>query len=243
MNVLLTNDDGYAAPGLAAAYETLLGLDVTVHVVAPITERSACSHAISLYEPISVTRITHDRFGSVYAVDGTPADCVRLALAELVEGPIDLVVSGINLGANTGVDTYYSGTIAGAREAAMLGIPAIAVSQAVRAGVETDWTAAGAISGVLVRELLRESLPGPGFWSINFPAPIPPEPQGHVHRVPVATEPVPLVFERGDPSDGDTTRFQYSRAYWTRKVSEPTDYSVVRDGGIAISAVPTFGSF
>jgi 5'-nucleotidase len=138
MTVVLTNDDGFEAPGLLAAFEALRGMD-GVHVVAPRAERSACSHTITLKSPIGVERITHGGLGTVYAVDGTPADCIRLAFAALIEGPIDLVVSGINRGANAGVDTFYSGTIAGAREAAILGIPAIAVSQAVRRGVEADW--------------------------------------------------------------------------------------------------------
>jgi 5'-nucleotidase len=242
MDILLTNDDGHDAPGLATAFDALSGLG-TVHIVAPRAERSACSHTISLSGPISVERITHERFGTVYAVDGTPADCVRLAMAELLEGPIGLVVAGINRGANAGVDIFYSGTIAGAREAAILGIPAIAVSQALRPDVETDWPSAGAAAGELVRDLLKEPLPGPGFWSINLPAPIPSDPQRHVQRVPVALDPVPLVFERSGLSDGRMMEFAYGRAYWVRDVSEPTDYSVVRDGGIAVSAIPLYGRF
>ena len=242
MDILLTNDDGCDAPGLTAAYDALSRLG-TVHVVAPMTERSACSHTISLYRPISVERTTRERFGLVHAVDGTPADCVRLAVAELLEGPIDLVVAGINSGANTGVDMFYSGTIAGAREAAILGIPAIAVSQAVRAKIDTDWVATGEITAELVRELHCETLPGPGFWSINLPAPLPDDPKRHVHRVPVATEPVPLMFHRRDGADKTVTQFGYGRAYWVREVTEPSDYSVIRDGGIAVTAIPTFGRF
>jgi len=242
MNILLTNDDGCDAPGLAAAYDALSRLG-TVHVVAPMSEQSACSHTISLYRPISVERTTRERFGRVHTVDGTPADCVRLAMAEFLEEPIDLVIAGINSGANTGVDTFYSGTIAGAREAAILGITAIAVSQAVRAKIDTDWSTAGEITAELVRGLLREKLPGPGFWSINLPAPLPADPQRHVHRVPAATEPVPLMFHRRDGSVKGVTQFEYGRAYWVREVTEPSDYSIVRDGGIAVTAIPTFGRF
>jgi 5'-nucleotidase len=242
MNILLTNDDGCDAPGLASAFDALAELG-TVHIVAPKAEQSACSHTISLYRPITVEAMTRERFGRIHSVDGTPADCVRLAVAKLLDGPIDLVVAGINLGANAGVDTFYSGTIAGAREAAMLGIPAIAVSQAVRSKVETDWAAASRVTADLVRELHREALPGPGFWSINLPAPIPPEPHKHVHRVPIATEPVLPGFEHIDSVDGRVQRFGYERGYWGREVSEPTDYSVVRAGGIAVSPVPLWGSF
>jgi len=83
MNILLTNDDGYEAPGLHAAFDALCDLG-SVHVVAPATERSACSHAITLDRPITVERLQHDHFGIVHAVDGTPADCVRLGVGELV---------------------------------------------------------------------------------------------------------------------------------------------------------------
>ncbi len=242
MNILLTNDDGYAAAGLASAYDALTSLG-TVSVVAPLSERSACSHSISLYHAIEVTRIEHDSFGTVYAVDGTPADCVRLGVGELLDHSIDLVVSGINRGANTGVDTYYSGTIAGAREAAMLGIPAIALSQAVRSKVETDWAATSAAAKALLDGLLGEVLPGPGFWSVNFPAPVPDVPLDHVHRVDVAAEPVPLNFDREPDGGNGEMRFQYGKAYWIRKVSEPSDFSIIRDGGIAVSAVPLFGRF
>src|SRR3972149_10306423 len=103
-----------------------------VHVVVPKSERSACSHTIALRGPITVQRRTHPVYGLSYAVDGSPADCVRLAVGTLVGGPIDLCISGINHGANAGVDTFYSGTVAGAREAAILGIRAIALSQARR---------------------------------------------------------------------------------------------------------------
>jgi 5'-nucleotidase len=242
MTVVLTNDDGFEAPGLLAAFEALREMD-NVHILAPRTERSACSHTITLKSPISVERITHRALGTVYAVDGTPADCIRLAFAALIEGPIDLVVSGINRGANAGVDTFYSGTIAGAREAAILGIPAIAVSQAVRSGVETDWTAAAGVSAPLIRELADEALPGPGFWSVNLPSPIPEDAASHVRRVPVADHPMPMMFDRSDGGDGRVMEFGYGASYWLREVSGPSDYSTIRDGDIAVTPIPLFGRF
>ncbi len=241
MNVVLTNDDGYDAAGLRAAYDALTPLG-RVHVVAPSTERSACSHTITLRRPITVERRTHPTYGVSFAVDGTPADCVRLAFAALVEHPIDLLVAGINQGANAGVDTFYSGTVAGAREAAILGIRAIAVSQAQR-GIPPDWTAATAVTKLLIADLLREKLPGPGFWSINLPAPIPPEPMKHVHRVPVAIHPLPMTFDRTDSPDGKIMEFDYGASYWLRDVTGPSDYSVLKDGGIAVTAIPLYGRF
>ena len=242
MNILLTNDDGYDAPGIRAAYNAVAGLG-TVHVIAPTTERSACSHMITLRRPINVDRLTDPDFGSVCAVDGSPADCVRLGVAELIDDPVDLVVSGINRGANAGVDVFYSGTIAGAREGAILGITSIALSHAVRAGTEIDWAVAGDIAAFLIRDAIGEKLPGPGFWSINLPAPIPADARNHIHRVPLATQPTPMQFERGDSRDGEATQFRYGAAYWTREVQSPTDDSVVRDGGIAVSAIPVAGRF
>ena len=242
MNIVLTNDDGFEAPGLCAAYDALQGLG-EVHVVAPKVERSACSHTITLRRPIRVERHKHDKFGTVFAVDGAPADCVRLAVAALVEHPIGLVVSGINRGANAGVDTFYSGTVAGAREAAILGIRAIAVSQAIRTGIDPDWPAATDITSLLLQELLTEELDGPGFWSVNLPAPIPPDAKDHIHRVPVAAHPMPMTFDRTDSDDGRVMEFGYGASYWLREVSGPSDYSVIRDGGIAVTAIPLFGRF
>jgi 5'-nucleotidase len=242
MNILLTNDDGYDAPGLRAAFEALCDLG-TVHVVAPKDERSACSHTITLRQPITAERRKHAVYGRSFAVDGTPADCVRLATAALVEKPLALVVAGINRGANAGVDTFYSGTVAGAREGAILGIPAIAVSQAVRAETETDWSAATAVTRELIKQLITEQLPGSGFWSVNLPAPIPADPMDHVQRVPVAIHPMPMMFDREESGDGRSIEFGYGASYWLRDVSGPSDYSVIRDGGIAVTAIPLIGRF
>lgn len=196
MNILLTNDDGIDAPGLHAAYEAVRSLG-TVHVVAPDRERSACSHMITLRSPIRVTQFAdHKPYGACFAVDGSPADCVRLAIAALIDTPIDLVVSGINRGANSGVDVFYSGTVAGAREGAILGIRSIAVSQAIRGDVEIDWPAASAISRYLVESLLAEPQSSPAFWNVNLPSPIPAHPRDHIHRVPLATHAMPMNFER-----------------------------------------------
>lgn len=127
MNILITNDDGIHAPGLRAL-KTRLEREHQVLVVAPETEQSAVGHAITLTRPIKVRQIKEN--GALYghAVGGTPADCVKIALAELMEHKPDLVVSGINLGANVGVNLLYSGTVSAASEAVICGIAALAVS-------------------------------------------------------------------------------------------------------------------
>jgi len=242
MNILITNDDGHDAQGLRAAYEAVKDLG-TVFVVAPKQERSACSHQITLARSITVERRHDPLFGRSFAVDGTPADCVRLASAALVERPIHLVVSGINHGANAGVDTFYSGTVAGAREGSILGIRAIAVSQSRRMDTPPDWPAASRVTATLIRQLLDEELPAPGFWSINLPAPIPADAEKHVHRVPLAVHPMPMTFDRNDSDDGKSMEFGYGASYWLRDVTGPSDYSVIRDGGIAVTPVPLFGRF
>lgn len=241
MNILLTNDDGYAAPGLRAAFEAVRELG-TVHVVAPRTECSACSHAITLRRTISVDRIEHDLFGTVYRTSGSPADCVRLGVAELIDRPVDLVVSGINRGANAGVDTFYSGTVAAAREAAFMGIKSIAVSQAIRKDIEVDWDVTARAAQQLIKRLADEPLPGPGFFTVNFPAPLTLEALDSVQRVPVAMHPTPLSFDRSSDGDGDLG-FVYGAQYWSREVNGVTDYTVIRDGGIAVCAVPLLGKF
>ena len=243
MNVLITNDDGLDAPGLRAAYEAVRALG-RVHVVAPKSERSACSHMITLGHPITVEELEHAHFGTAFAVDGTPADCVRLAVAELITEPIDLLLSGINRGANSGVDVYYSGTVAGAREGAILGIKSVAASQAIRNDHEVDWAAASkTVHDVLTEMLLTETLPAPGFWSLNLPQPIPEEGLQALRRVPVAVDPTPLKFERSDSADGKTTEFGYGAPYWGRDVQSPTDFSTIRDGLIALTAIPLNGKF
>ena len=242
MNIILTNDDGIDARGLAAAYNAIRDIG-TVHVVAPRSERSACSHTITLRTPISVERRHHPVYGTSFAVDGTPADCVRLAHASLIDAPIDLVVSGINHGANAGVDTFYSGTVAGAREGAILGIRAIALSQALRKEIDPDWPATTTAAQWIVHQLVAEQLDGPGFWSVNFPAPVPADPKRAAQRVPLAVHPMPMTFDRKEEPDGRTLSFGYGTSYWLRDVTGPSDYSVIREGGIAVTAIPLYGRF
>ncbi len=124
MKILLVNDDGYSEPGLAAL-ESVLSHHDTI-TVAPFSHHSGASMSLNLYSPLTLRQ--HDP--QKYSVEGTPVDCVKLALSELIKGdPPDLVISGINPGANVGNNTWYSGTVAAATEAAFWGIPAIAISQ------------------------------------------------------------------------------------------------------------------
>jgi len=129
MHILVTNDDGINAAGMAALERAAYRLTDRVSVVAPAQENSAQSHAITVGKPIIVNRIEHEKNLVRYSVEGTPTDCVRLAILELCE-PIDLVISGINHGANLGWEIFFSGTVSAAAEGFSFGIPAIAFSLA-----------------------------------------------------------------------------------------------------------------
>jgi 5'-nucleotidase len=164
--ILLSNDDGVQAPGLAASIEALAPLGDLV-VAAPDRERSATSHSISLERPLRVEEIRP----GVFSIDGTPADCVYLAVLHLVGRRPDLCVSGINHGFNLGSDVFYSGTVAAAVEAALRGVPAIAVSLERRR--HPDFAAAGAFVRALAQEVLAR---GPGtvlpdaLLNVNLPS-------------------------------------------------------------------------
>lgn len=127
MRILLTNDDGIHFKGLVALYEALK-LNHEVTVVAPESEQSAVGHAITINDPLRVKKIARDGAFFGYGVSGTPADCVKIGVREVMAEPPDLVLSGINLGSNVGINVIYSGTVSAATEGAILGLPAVAVS-------------------------------------------------------------------------------------------------------------------
>jgi len=171
MRLLLTNDDGVGAPGLAALYEGVRHLG-EVTIVAPEVERSAVGHAITLSDPLRVSEHLGPEGLRAYAVSGTPADCVKIAVRAIMERPPDVVLSGINQGANVGTNVLYSGTVSAATEAAMLGIPAVALSLADRHC--RDFGPAAAFAGRIAREVHRRRLPAGISLNVNVP-PLPPE--------------------------------------------------------------------
>ena len=129
MRILLTNDDGIFAEGLAAIYEELCAIGEVV-VVAPADGQSGAGHSITFAEPLLCNKVDVDGRFTGYGVHGSPADCVKLGVRELLDEPVDLIVSGINLGANVGINVFYSGTVAAAMEGAFFRIPAVAMSLA-----------------------------------------------------------------------------------------------------------------
>src|SRR5215470_1032209 len=161
--ILVTNDDGVHSEGIKALADALKPLgDVTV--VAPIQEASAIGHALTLRRPLRIEHIG-DR---VYAIDGTPTDCVNIAITHILHGKPDLIVSGINKGWNLGDDVTYSGTVSGALEGALLGIPSIAVSTQ-RVSDEFDFKPSADAAATLAEGMLRRPLPPRTFLNINVP--------------------------------------------------------------------------
>lgn len=167
--VLLSNDDGHDAPGLAVLRRIAEALSDDVWVVAPESEQSGAGHSLTLRRPLRI----RERGPRSYSVDGTPTDCVLLAVNQIMRDcRPDLVLSGVNRGANLGEDVTYSGTIAAAFEATILGVPAIAFSQEVTADGEVDWRAAEAHLGALTERLVARGWPRNTLINVNFP-PVP----------------------------------------------------------------------
>ncbi|MDQ7779058.1 MAG: 5'/3'-nucleotidase SurE [Planctomycetota bacterium] len=166
MRILLTNDDGIGAAGLKALHAAL-SRHAEVWVVAPRTEQSAIAHAITLKTPISVSAAALAEDGRAYSVAGTPADCVKLALCALMTAPPDVVVSGINHGANAGVNVLYSGTLAAAVEAALNGVPAVAASLETKDPV--DFAPYAALLAPLIMELAGQAIGKIDIFNVNCP--------------------------------------------------------------------------
>lgn len=163
MKILLTNDDGVHAPGLAALIRRVSEVAEVV-VVAPDREQSAVSHALTLHHPLRAARISDN----VFSVDGTPTDCVNLGIHSLLTFRPDLVISGINRGANIADDVTYSGTVAAALEATLMGIPAIAVSLVTR-GAGDNYDAAALCAARLARTVFENGLPRDTYLNVNVP--------------------------------------------------------------------------
>jgi 5'-nucleotidase len=211
--ILITNDDGYRAPGLVALREAVKDLG-DVQVIAPDRERSACGQGITIKGPLTVEKIDD----TTLAVDGTPADCVVLALANLLPKHPNVILSGINRGANLGDDVYYSGTVGGAREAAFWGIPAAACSLVTR-GKPLDFTEAAKYSR-RVCEILLTNPPASGvLLNLN----VPDGPASEVHGIKVTRQGM-----RGHASGVSVTKDSRGRAfYW---IAEPFDKWDAADG-------------
>ena len=224
IRILVTNDDGYRSEGIHALATALSAIG-EVTTVAPMTEASAIGHALTLRHPLRLETIS-DR---VFAVDGTPTDCVNVAITHVFKGMPDLVVSGINKGWNLGDDITYSGTVAGALEAALLGIPAMAVSLRQTRG-DYDYRFAAQAAADLGEALLQQPLPGRTFLNINVPKG---EPKGRRVTVQAKRNHVTSVSERHDPKGRPYYWIEEGQNHW--EPHDRSDYQAVRDGYVSIT--------
>lgn len=232
MRILLTNDDGVYAPGLAALHAAL-HCDHELFVVAPETEQSAVGHAITLADPIRVRRLGPRTGFDGWGVSGTPADCVKLAVNQLLAQKPDLVIGGINRGANVGVNLLYSGTVSSATEAAILGIPGIAVS--LNTHGEADYSFAAKFTAHLVSRLPGLPLTAQAALNVNVPA----LPEGQIKGVVYARQSQAQLSERFIQREDPRGQTYYWQAGETmgKDGGKDTDYRALEQGYITITPV------
>ena len=237
MQILLTNDDGIFAPGLAALYKELVKIgDVTV--VAPAESRSGASHSVTFSRPLVCNKVDINGQFTGFSVQGSPADCVKLAVMQLHEGPIDLLVAGINNGANAGINVYYSGTVAAAMEGAFLKIPAVAMSLWVPARrgplveEQMDFEKAAHYCAKILKKLMP--VKKGNVININIPQLSKGEPKG-VRAVPQSSKGFDEYYIRWKNEQGKTV-FQLA-GNGHQIDGTPTDTTSLEEGFITITAL------
>lgn len=229
--ILLVNDDGIHAKGLELLESQARELSNDVWIVAPQHENSGGGHSVSLDRPLRVKQLGEQR----YAVSGTPADCVLLAYWELMDEPPAIVLSGVNHGENLGEDMTYSGTMGAAMEAAVLGVPAIALSQKRTLGQTPDFTAAATAGPALLRSLLDLDWEPGQILNVNYPATLADDGRAHVTRL---GQRRPGTFTPMAGLDGRNIPF-----YWVKVRYDPgdqpegTDLHALTEGRVAITSL------
>jgi len=222
--ILVTNDDGVHSEGIKILADALRTLgDITV--VAPIQEASAIGHALTLRRPLRIDTIGPN----VFAVDGTPTDCVNLAITHVLKGKPDLIVSGINKGWNLGDDVTYSGTVSGALEGALLEIPSIAISTQ-RIKDECEFGPSATAAATVAQAVLERGLPK--FTLLNINTPMGPT-KGFRVTVQAKRNHVTVVSERMDPRHREYYWIEEGENEW--EPHDRSDYQAVRDGFISIT--------
>jgi 5'-nucleotidase len=225
--ILVTNDDGVHAAGIRAVAAALASIG-EVHIVAPDREVSACSQSLTLKHPLRAEPLEP----RVHSVDGTPADCVNLALVKLLPRRPELVVSGINRGANLGEDVFYSGTVGGAREGTFFGVPSVAISLAARA--ETDYAPAAAFSRKLAALVLERGLPERTLLNVNVP---PGSPKGAIITIQGRRDHEGTILEGLDPRRRTYYWIEEGRDRWVS--DELSDIHAIREGFISVTPLQT----
>jgi 5'-nucleotidase len=231
MHILIANDDGYLAPGIAALVKACEGLG-SIDVIAPEQNASGTSNALTLTRPLSMFEARGEHVKGFKVINGTPSDCVHVALTGLLAQRPDLVISGINNGANMGDDTLYSGTVAAAMEGYLFGIPAIAFSQAEKGWGELD--AAAATARAIIEQVLAGGPPsGPWLLNVNIPnrsdaASLP----RVVTRLGRRHASEPVVSQRTPRGE---TIYWIGPAGDAREAGEGTDFHAVANGKVSIT--------
>ena len=221
--ILVTNDDGVHSDGIHVLARALSRLGDVI-VVAPHIEASAIGHALTLRRPLRMEKLRE----GVYEVDGTPTDCVNVAITQLYPTPPDLVVSGINKGYNLGDDVTYSGTVSGALEGSLLGIPSIAVS--LERTAEYDFTQAADAAAVIAEAVLQRGLPARTFVNINVPSGTP---KGMRVTVQAKRNHLTVVAEREDPRGRPYYWIEEGQNDW--EPHDRSDYQAVKDGYVSVT--------
>ncbi len=227
--ILISNDDGINSEGLHKLHETMKDLG-EVFVVAPDRDQSAVSHSLSLYRPLRIEQISDN----VYTVDGTPTDCVNIAVNGILKDrKIDIVVSGINKGENLGDDITYSGTVSAAMEGALLGVPSIAVSLATK--VDFNFEAAAYYAKLVAEYVLRSNLPPATILNVNVPH----MPKGDIRGVLVTRQGKRVygepIVEKVDPRG---KKYYWIGGYELGSVDiENSDITAVKDGYVSVTPI------
>ena len=222
--ILVTNDDGIRSDGIHALAAALRPLG-EVTIVAPHIEASAIGHALTLRRPLRMDVVAE----GVYEVDGTPTDCVNIAITQIFNGAPDLVVSGINKGYNLGDDVTYSGTVAGAMEAALLGLPGIAVSLE-RTRQAYDFRHAANAAARLAEAVLARGVPPRTFLNLNVP---PGPPKGFRVTFQARRNHVTVVSPRLDPRGNAYYWIEEGQNNW--EPHDRSDYQAVKDGYVSVT--------
>jgi 5'-nucleotidase len=224
--ILLTNDDGWNAPGLEALRHAARGLG-DCRVIAPEEPQSGCGHRATTHGPIRFTRPAAEHI----AVAGTPVDCVRLALHHFAPETA-WIFSGINPGGNLGTDIHHSGTVAAVREGVIRGVPGIALSHYIARGRAINWPRTARWARETLISLMARPLPPGMFWNVNFPHPGPDDPDPEVVFCPLDPSPLPLSYYF---EDGQAV---YNAVYQSRARRPGHDVDVCLSGQIAVTAIP-----
>ena len=233
MRILLTNDDGVFAPGLAALEQQLRHLGEVI-VVAPATEQSGVSHSITFLTPLVGKSVHRDGHHWAWAIEGSPADCVKLAIAEFLrDNPVDLVVSGINSGLNAGINVLYSGTVAAAIEGAFFGYTSIAVSLEYHA--DADFQSAAVIAKNIISGIVKQPDAKGRLFNLNIPTAATAGPS-ELRIVPMGLAQYGNRYEKRTNPDGR----DYYWALWQepeKPPAEKTDVTELRNGNVTLTCL------